>query len=209
MEGETPMDADAVGHQLDVSRETLSRLKVYVDNLVRWQKRINLVGPATIADVWRRHILDSGQLCAFLPQRAQRIIDLGSGAGFPGLVIAIMLPASVTLVESDRRKAMFLKETARLVGATNVEVRADRIESLDIEGDVVTARALAPLDRLIGYSQPMLSPQGYCLFLKGQEFEREIEEARRTWRMRVELMQSVTNSSSRILKIDEVSRVHG
>ncbi|MEZ5826083.1 MAG: 16S rRNA (guanine(527)-N(7))-methyltransferase RsmG [Geminicoccaceae bacterium] len=196
-----------VGEKLGVSRETLSRLDIHVANLTKWQRRINLIGMATDAEIWERHILDSGQLAAHLPQGSYHILDLGSGAGFPGLVLATLQERSLTLIESDRRKAAFLRETARLLGCAGVDVVVGRIETQNLTGKVITARALAPLDRLISYAEPLLEPGGCCFFLKGREYEREIEEARRRWKMRIELLPSITSEFSRILKIDEVSRV--
>ena len=199
--------AESVVARLGVSRETIERLRTYVAVLQKWQRKINLIGPATRDDIWNRHILDSAQLVAHLPQDAARLIDLGSGAGFPGLVLAILGQPEVILIESDRRKASFLREAARHLDCTGVTVIAERIEGQRLQGKVITARALAPLEKLVAYAEPLLEPGGICLFLKGRDFSREIEDARRFWNMRISVFPSATSDSGKILKLDEVSRV--
>lgn len=163
---------------MGVSRETLEKLEVYADLLERWNRSINLVGRDTLRDQWRRHFLDSAQLMSFLPpppaERARTLVDMGSGAGFPGMVLALLGAGEVHLVESDRRKCAFLREVARSTSAP-VQVHPLRVEQLDeLQADVVTARALAPLDRLLDYARGLLLPGGICLFLKGRTVEREL-----------------------------------
>ena len=138
---------EAFAAKAAVSRETCERLALHLDLLRRWQQRINLVGRSTLTDPWRRHMLDSAQLAPLLPERA-RVADLGSGAGFPGLVLAIVRGGPVHLIESDGRKAAFLCEAARVTDAP-AEVHASRAEGLALAVDVVVARACAPLDRLL------------------------------------------------------------
>jgi 16S rRNA (guanine527-N7)-methyltransferase len=162
----------------DVSRETLAALEGYAALLEKWNRKINLVGRDTLADLWRRHFLDSAQLLPLLPAapegRARVIADLGSGAGFPGLVLAILGAGEVHLVESDRKKCAFLREAARVAGA-QVEFHAQRIEEVaGLEADVVTARALAPLEKLVAYARPLLRSGGTALFLKGRGAEEEL-----------------------------------
>ena len=132
----------------------MARLDAYLELLGQWQKRTNLVGPSTLADPWRRHILDAAQLCEHIPLTARNLADLGSGAGLPGLILAILGVPNVTLVEADRRKAVFLREAARVTGCTAVEIICERIEKLSISADVITARALAPLAKLLGLAVP-------------------------------------------------------
>ena len=135
--------------QLDVSRETLARLRAYVALVEKWQARVNLISPATLPDIWHRHIRDSAQLVPLLPGTAPSIMDIGSGAGFPGLVLAIMTDSPVTLVESDQKKSIFLQTVIRECGV-RATVLAQRVEALDPQDvDVITARALAPVDRLL------------------------------------------------------------
>lgn len=170
------MSAEEFSAACDVSRETTEKLQTYLDLLLRWQKRINLVGPSTLHDPWRRHMLDSAQLFPALPAGARRLADIGSGAGFPGLVLAILGAPDVQLVESDSRKCAFLREAARVCEA-DVTIHNHRIESLGPLGaDIVTARALAPLSDLIRYASEIISENGICLFLKGREVNQELTD---------------------------------
>ncbi len=190
-----------------VSRETLERLERYAALLRRWQPAVNLVAASTLPDLWRRHMLDSAQLLGLVPQRPCRLADLGSGAGFPGLVLAIMGVGEVELIESDARKCAFLREAIRVTGAT-ARVREGRIEHvLDGSFDVVTARALAPLSELLGYAQALLAPGGVALFLKGRRLEEELTEARKAWKMILERFASISAPGGPILRIREIIRV--
>jgi len=193
-----------------VSRETLARLEAYAALLGRWQGAVSLVGRDTLDDLWRRHMLDSAQLAAHLPHGAEILTDLGSGAGFPGLVLAIVAGLRVHLVEATGRKAAFLREAARLTGA-NAEVHQARIESLrPWETDAVTARALAPLPALLGYARPFLETSAprrpVCLFLKGAAGKRELTEARKTWTMTAETFPSLSDDAGMILKLGDVTK---
>ena len=158
-----PSDPPALGPQgfaeiFPVSRETLARLEAYAALLTQWSARINLLGRDTLPDLWRRHMLDSAQLLPLLPDNTQSLIDLGSGAGFPGLVLAILGVPGVELVEADSRKAAFLREAARVAEAA-VTIRPCRISAVPAHPvDVVTARALAPLARLLDLARPFLYP---------------------------------------------------
>ncbi len=183
----------------DVSRETTDRLARHLDLLRRWQTRINLVGAATLSDPWRRHVLDSAQLAPLIPAGA-RLVDLGSGAGFPGLVLAILRGGPVHLIESDARKAAFLHEAVRATGA-QAEVHNARAETLELRANVVTARACAPLDRLLGLALPLLAPGGICLFLKGARVEEELAAARRRWRMTVRRRRSRSAPEGVVLEL--------
>ncbi len=187
-----------------VSRETLDRLASHLDLLRRWQKRINLVGTATLCDPWRRHMLDSAQLAPLVPAGA-RLADLGSGAGFPGLVLAILRGGPVHLIESDARKAAFLREAVRITGAP-VEVHNARAEQLDLKADIVTARACAPLDRLLGLALPLLASGGLCLFLKGARVEEEVSEARAAWKMALRRHRSRSAPDGVVLEVSGLSR---
>ncbi|OIR00773.1 ribosomal RNA small subunit methyltransferase G [mine drainage metagenome] len=189
---------------LPVSRETEARLRAYADLLLTWQRRINLVGPATLPDLWRRHMLDSAQLAAHLP--AGPILDLGSGAGFPGLVLAILRGGPVHLVESDARKGAFLREAARITGAEAV-VHTQRIERLaPFAVAAITARALAPVAQLLEWAEPFLQQGVHCLFLKGRSCEEELTQASERWKITAERIPSVTDSSGIILHLSEVHR---
>jgi 16S rRNA (guanine527-N7)-methyltransferase len=190
-----------------VSRETADKLRLYADLLRKWQPKINLVGPATIPDLWRRHFLDSAQLFPHLPEGP--VLDLGSGAGFPGLVLAVMRgegAAPVHLAESDGRKGAFLREAARLTGASAI-VHTNRIETLKpFEIGAVTARALAPVATLLGLAESFLTYSPKCLFLKGEKLEDELTEAAKDWKMTVERIPSVSDPNGFILSLKEVRR---
>lgn len=200
----------AFQRETNVSHETLDRLTVYADLLEKWQARINLVGPATLPELWRRHMLDSAQLHPLLGDGVRALVDLGSGAGFPGLVLAIMGVPEVHLVESDARKCAFLREAARLT-ETPVTIHTARVEALDPwPVDVVTARALAPLPKLLGLAAPFLQHVGAeALFLKGETVERELTEARNQWNMTLDICRSRSDPAGVVLRVREVTRVRG
>lgn len=202
-----PLTASEAGSLLDVSRETLDRLQIYLELLQMWQRRINLVGPATLADPWRRHIVDSGQLMRWWPTGARILVDLGSGAGLPGLILAVLGVPLTHLIESDRRKAAFLREAARACGAT-VTVHAARIDEVPpLRADVVTARALAPLTSLLTLTETHLQPGTTCLFLKGRNLVSELTTAAETWTMNLAREASLSDPEGQVLIIREIRRV--
>lgn len=175
------MTSESFQHSTGVSRETLARLEIYAALLEKWQKAINLVGPRTLPELWQRHMLDSAQLFPLIPPEARRLADLGSGAGFPGLVLAIMGAPDVHLIESDQRKCAFLDTVARETG-TKVTIHRKRLEDIrDLNADVITARALAPLTKLLEYAVPLASKNAICLFLKGQSTDTELTDAKSVW----------------------------
>jgi 16S rRNA (guanine527-N7)-methyltransferase len=195
-----PLTAEGFAEIVSVSRETLARLEAYAELLTRWSARINLIGRDTIADLWRRHILDSAQLRRLVPERARSMIDLGSGAGLPGLVLAVLGVPGVELVEADSRKSAFLREAARVTEAA-VTLRRCRIEAVPPHPvDVVTARACAPLDRLLGLAEPFLAPGSECLFLKGERVEEELTLARKDWTMTASQHQSRSDPRGVVLR---------
>ena len=205
-----PLSAEACAEALDVSRETLARLEAYVDLLRRWQRRRNLIGRGTEPDIWRRHILDCGQLAAHLPAGTGRIVDLGSGAGLPGIVLAVLTGAETVLVESDAAKAAFLAEAVRLTAAP-CDIRRARIEALEAwPVDAVTARALAPLPRLLGYAAPFaaLTPDRppVCVFPKGARWREELTDAALTWHISARDAPSATEPAARILIVERFAR---
>jgi len=194
-----------------VSRETMDRLKIYQGLLEIWQQKINLVSASTLPHLWERHFEDSFQLLSHLPDGDCSLIDLGSGAGFPGLVLALsrLEDLKVILVESDLRKSLFLENVSRET-KVNVTVLTERIESLEgkIKGDVITARALAPLSELLNYASPLMKKYSSCLFLKGKDAEKEIEEAQKKWEFDLEIFPSLTDSKGHLLKIKHPRRIH-
>jgi 16S rRNA (guanine527-N7)-methyltransferase len=197
--------ADLPAH---VSRETWERLLVYAGLVLRWNPQINLVGKGTQDTIWERHFADSLQLLAHLPQGATHGIDLGSGAGFPGMVLAIASDVTFHLVESDRRKAAFLREVAAATGAS-VHIHATRAEHLNIPVvDVLTARALAPIERILPLAVPLLKMDGAILLLKGEKAEAELTDAAGEWHMKVARTPSATDPRGVILRLTEVRRVH-
>ena len=199
----------------NVSRESLAALEAYVELLLKWQKRINLIGPRTVRDVWHRHIADSLQLLPLLPSSTNTILDLGSGAGLPGIPLALACPAAhetrVNLIESNAKKAAFLREAVRLTGAA-AAVHMTRIESFDsaalqVGVDVVTSRALAPLSTLLEHARKPLENGAIALFHKGQCAERELTEAGKYWSIDADRIASLTEPRACILKINEATRV--
>ncbi len=203
--------SDDVAATLDVSRETIERLQIYVDVLQRWQTKINLVASSTIPHIWDRHILDSGQLKLLVPgwEKASWI-DLGSGGGFPGMVMGILRPSEappIRLVESNRKKTLFLRDVSRETNA-NVEILNCRIEELDgQQADIVSARACADLTKLLSWAEPLLSSGGHCVFHKGQYVDDELTEAHKYWRMKVTKRASLTHQHGNLLLIGEIERV--
>jgi 16S rRNA (guanine527-N7)-methyltransferase len=203
-----PLTAEAFARAGNVSRETMARLTAYLDLLRKWNRRINLVGRSTLDDPWRRHFLDSAQLLTAAPPPGLWL-DVGSGAGFPGLVCAILAGRPVHLVESDARKAVFLREAARATGA-EATVHTCRIEDLPaLEAAVISARALAPLDRLLDLTVRFATKETIFLFPKGLDVDDELTKAAKSWKMKVERIESQSDSRGIILKLQEVSHVGG
>lgn len=196
-----------------VSRETLARLDIIADLLVHWQKTINLVAPATLPQLWTRHIADSLQLIAHVPEKPLRWVDLGSGGGFPGLVVAAVLAeragSQMHLVESDTRKCAFLREAARRASLP-VSVHPQRIEQvaerLAPGTDVVSARALAPLPKLLDLAAPFLAAGALGIFPKGKDAESELTAARKGWTLDLELRESRSDPDGRVLLVTRAER---
>ena len=195
-----------------VSRETHARLEQFAALVRKWSPVINLVSKSDLADLETRHIADSLQLSRHIPQDGGLWADIGSGGGFPGLVIAIIADErspdlEMHLIESDQRKAAFLRTAAREL-ALRVTVHCERVEALDpLHADVISARALAPLDTLLGYAQRHLSENGTCAFLKGQAHHSEIETARANWHFHCESHPSQTDPNARILLVSQLQHV--
>ncbi len=189
------------------SPDIIARLKTFAALLATWNGRINLVSRGDREKLWPRHIADSLQLVPLMPETLAEAVDLGSGAGFPGLVLAIATGVPFSLIESDHRKAAFLIEAARLTEAL-VRVHAARIEAVRLPPvRLVTARALAPLPDLIALAAPFLAPDGVALFPKGENAGNELTDAAAGWQMRVERFSSRTDPSASILRISEIRRV--
>lgn len=191
-----------------VSRETFQRVSGYLDLLDRWRERINLIGPGEGRHLWRRHVLDSLQLVEQISFEDKSVADLGSGAGFPGLILGCALAersgASVTLVEKSPRKSEFLKAVGKELGLP-VSVLTIRLE--DAPGalfDVVTARALAPLPKLLGFAASWLKPSGKALLMKGRDTATELAEAREDWTFDLSILDSQSSPEGRVLKVSSL-----
>lgn len=190
-----------------VSRETLERLKIYADLLVEWQGYFNLVSKNSIPMMWHRHFYDSAQLLALAPEGSGPWLDLGSGAGFPGMVLAIMGRENISLVESNGKKVKFLIEVAKATG-TKVRVVHDRIEKIKpFKAAVLSARAVASLPDLLDSLAPFIDDHSICLFPKGQDVEFELTAAAKCWNMNVERCPSHTSSDSQVLRLRHVQRI--
>lgn len=208
--GGAALTPEAFQERLGVSRETLERFHSYAALLMKWNQAINLVSPASLADLWRRHLLDSAQLERYLPEPPTApdrvILDVGSGAGFPGLVLALLDCGQVHLVESDQRKAQFLREAIRVTGA-GATLHAQRLEDVPLlPVDVVTCRAFAPLPRILELTARFLRPSNegnwpVGLFLKGRRADEELTAAAKKWRLRSERFESETDPEASILRI--------
>jgi len=196
----------------NVSRETYQKFQIYYDTLIKWQKSINLISRSSSEDIYLRHFLDSAQLFKFTKKINGNILDFGSGAGFPGLVLALMGNKNVILVESDQKKCAFMREVAML-SDTVVTIYNCRIEDLHyINVDLITARALAPLDRLIEYVEMYMKKISShqkkfpkLLFLKGKSYNDEIIKLNETRNIDYKIYPSLTNEFSKILYIKKVN----
>jgi len=190
----------------NVSRETYSKLERYCQALQEWQQKFNLVSKSTLDNAWERHFLDSAQLYALMPESAKSLADLGSGAGFPGMVLAIMANAKapclkVTLVESIRKKTLFLNYIKEIT-QTEVEILNQRAEDIkNRRFDVITARAMTALENLFEYAVPLMHKKTVCIFPKGENYLQELEKASQKWSFICKEIPSVTNPQSVILKI--------
>jgi 16S rRNA (guanine527-N7)-methyltransferase len=205
-------DKAAALRLIPVSRETEARLDRYLDLLVEWQAKTNLVAPSTLPNLWTRHIADSLQLLGLAPS-AKTWVDLGSGGGFPGVVLACALKeipgANVHLIERNAKKAAFLREALRVTSAAGTVHLADIRDTVDrITGpvDCVTARALAPLHQLIGFAEPLVGRGAKALFLKGQDVEAELTEATKYWKIEPQLHSSRTGGHGWIVELDRIER---
>jgi 16S rRNA (guanine527-N7)-methyltransferase len=196
----------------NVSRESLAKIETYVTLLLTWQARINLIGSSTVETVWQRHVVDALQLLPLMHSKTAAVADLGSGAGIPGLVLALGGNLRADLYESNGKKVAFLREAIRLTGAT-ARVHQIRLETLEDHlpeqmPDYVTARALAPLGKLLSWAEPLLKRGTIGLFHKGQDVDSEMNEATKFWKMGAIIKHaSMTDSDGAILEVKEITRV--
>ncbi|GAK34829.1 ribosomal RNA small subunit methyltransferase G [Iodidimonas nitroreducens] len=209
--------ASLAKERLDVSRETYERLCLYEALLKKWQAKINLIGPVTVDHIWTRHFLDSAQIVAQVRDHSSLYpgaekgekpswLDLGAGAGFPGLVLACFDAGPVHLVESDQRKCSFLRQVIRETGV-NATIHHSRIEQLaPFPVDIITARALAPLDQLLAYGEKFCTPQSEYWFLKGRSVQEELTRCQQSWTVEAELFESWTDPQAILIQIRAASR---
>lgn len=184
-----------------LNEDQFKNLSLYHDLLLKWQRRINLVSQETIDDCWGRHFLDSLQLAPHIQNDGKPLIDFGSGAGFPGMVLAMCGIKSIHLIESDAKKIAFLKEIARITN-TPVAIHHDRIENISLKNvGCITSRALTDLNSLLEYANNFVSHETICLFPKGKNYAMELDRAKSGWNFSFELIPSVTDSQSAIIKI--------
>ncbi len=199
-----PLTAAEVQAQIGFDDDVRRRLQTYIELLGQWQPRMNLVGRSTLADPWRRHVLDSAQIWPHLPAGARTLVDMGAGAGFPGLVLAILGVSEVALVEATQKKCAFLEAVAEATG-TPVTVRAERLEIMrQTPVDVVTARALAPVAELLRLGRGFLGRHSVAFFLKGGRADAELTEAAHGWKMKVERHPSLSHPEGVLLELRDI-----
>lgn len=204
-----PFGPEDFAARTNVSRKTLAQMQAYADLLIEWNALHNLVAKSTLPDLWHRHLWDSAQLAPLIPAAARTLADLGSGAGFPGLVLAAMRPdLAVTLHEATTKKCAFLRAAADRMGL-RVIIENARMEDLPPAAfDVVTARACAPLPQLLEYAHSFVGPNSVCLFLKGQNVGAELTEAHKCWNMKASQVPSQTDPSAAIVAVRELGPRH-
>ncbi|MDR3425217.1 MAG: 16S rRNA (guanine(527)-N(7))-methyltransferase RsmG [Alphaproteobacteria bacterium] len=202
-EQQTFLDAYPVPH------ETIHRLTAYQDMLISWNEKFNLVAASTLPHIWMRHFLDSAQLMSFIPDTASTLADMGTGAGFPGLVLAIMAQGKnknlhIHAIESTGKKADFLQAVVDEL-KLNVTIRRERVEAIaDLKADIITARALKPLPELLKYANRLIHKDSLCLFLKGKSLSEELTQARKYWTFDAETHQSQSDESGSVLVLREL-----
>ncbi|MFO0388104.1 MAG: 16S rRNA (guanine(527)-N(7))-methyltransferase RsmG [Alphaproteobacteria bacterium] len=191
----------------NVSDETIQKFSDYYDLLLKWQSKLNLIGNSS-DDIWNRHFLDSIQIIKLLPDKNKSILDFGTGAGFPGMVLSI-LGHDVTLVDSDSKKTIFLSEVKRIT-KSSAKIFNGRIENLPKESfDVITSRACADLEKLLEYSYPSVSHGTECIFHKGKNHKKEISDAEKKWHFQFAINPSITDSDGVILKLSNITKRSG
>ncbi|MDR1693720.1 MAG: 16S rRNA (guanine(527)-N(7))-methyltransferase RsmG [Lactobacillaceae bacterium] len=205
---------ESLEKKYNVSRETISELRAYEASLKEWQSKLNLVSRASLEDAWNRHFLDSMQLYKLIPDDAKVIYDFGSGAGFPGMVLAIMLKnrtpyLNINLIESIGKKTVYLNEVKKIT-RTNVNIINDRVENIKPQtADVITSRAMASLDKLLGYVERFCGKKTKCIFPKGRSYQNEVEEAKKLWKFNLEVLENEQSDEGVILVVTNISKAKG
>ena len=202
-----PVDAKA-WFDVNVSRETFARLERYAEMLVEWNQKFNLVSASTIPTMWSRHFMDSAQLMGFAPHEAKVFVDMGSGAGFPGLVLSILGAPEMHLIESTGKKVNFLRAVIDEL-KLKATVHQKRIEDVrDIKADIITARALGSLDELFRMAQNKLKTETICLFLKGRSVAEELTESQKKWKFVFDKSASISDPSGSVLVIKNLEYIN-
>ncbi len=195
----------------NVSRETIDKLKAYEALVLEWNNKFNLVSKSSVSDIWHRHIEDSMQLCEYITQKDEILYDFGSGAGFPGVVIAIMAQEmfpnlKISLIESIGKKAKFLSVVNDELDL-KMDIYNDRIENLNLKkANIITSRAMASLEKLLEYSKPFCSNKTKLLFLKGEKWQEEVKEAEKKWLFKFIAQKSQTSDNGCVLQIENIRR---
>lgn len=206
------MDIEKELSQYNVSRETISKLEQFAELLKDWNQKMNLVSRNSIEVLWERHILDSVQLINYISPTIKTLVDIGSGAGFPGLILAILMQekipdAKITLVESITKKTVYLKDVCERLKLSNVSVKNERVENLKIAApEVITARAVAALDILCGYVSKINGNKTESLFLKGQSYKEEIAAAQKNWKFDLDVFSNKYSEDGVILKLNRLRK---
>ena len=194
----------------NVSRETYEKLQKFIALLIEWNEKMNLVSKNSLADVWIRHVLDSAQLVDYIPVNAKQIVDIGSGSGFPGIVLAVMLQdikpqSNITLVESISKKSVYLNDVKQKLGLNSVCVVNDRVENAVFKSiDLITARAVASMDVLCGYAKKIGDKNTEMLLLKGKSFSEEDELARRHWQYETDIFENKYSNDGVVVKVKNI-----
>lgn len=200
-----------IEEKYNVSRETIAELKAYEVSLKEWQTKLNLVSSSSLDNAWERHFLDSMQLYRLIPETAKVLYDFGSGAGFPGMVLAIMLKnrtpyLKVNLIESIKKKTLYLNEVKQITN-TDVNIINDRIENIKPQkADVITSRAMASLDKLLTYTEKFCGRHTKCIFPKGKSYKEEVAQAKNLWSFDLEVLPSEQSDEGVILIISNISK---
>jgi 16S rRNA (guanine527-N7)-methyltransferase len=206
--------AQATGR--DVPRETIEKLILYHQILEKWQAKINLVSSSTLENAWARHFMDSAQLVKFIPEiplatqvgARGNMIDIGSGAGFPGMVMGAITGCSITLCDSGSRKAIFLSEVARQLNLPNVTVINSRIEAITNSFDIITSRALASISEVLRLSKGIRNQSSRLILLKGKDVDKELIEAEKQWQFNVDRHRSIADANASVLIITDIKNKH-
>ena len=197
---------ELLNEHVNVSRETFSKLSIYHDLLLKWQRKINLISPDTVANSWERHFLDSLQLLKHIPSTHGNIIDIGTGAGFPGMALAVAGIDNIHLIESDAKKVTFLKNVSRETFSP-VSVLHGRMENIQLENvHIILSRACSNLTQLLELASKNVSRETFCLFHKGKNWAKEVEDANKSWEFDLTTIPSVTDSSGMIVKLSTIYR---